>query len=506
MNSKFIKSFLTVSGWTLLSRISGVVREMGLASVLGAGVFMDIYLFAIKLPNFFRRFFAEGALNAVLVPKFSSMIEHDTTENVKKFASQLFSVIAVWLLVFVIVFELGMTTVINIIAPGFKNRPFISSNIVYYARLVFPYIWLISMVAFVSGILNSLHRFACTSGISIILNASVVLALILAKVGNFSQVAIMHALCIGVILGGILQFVIVLQNCSKHGIQLRLSAPKLTPEIKNIIKATIPGMAGAGVVQINAFVDMAFASTLPTGAVSYLGYADRLNQLPLSLIGAAIGTTLLPPLSKLWSAHQYNEARSAQNKALVFALMFAIPSAAGLFLTAEPIVHILYGRGAFDLIAEHNTTIALKAFICGLPGYIAVKVFSTIFFSNRDTRTPVIIATASVLLNVGLNAILTKPFGHVGIAIATAISASTNALLGGIILSRRNIFCMKKGLWLHILWIIMATTFMCFVVRAIMAHLREQPAIFKVAAAVIAGIATYIPSVYGLWRCSKRLE
>jgi putative peptidoglycan lipid II flippase len=500
MNSKFIKSFLTVSGWTLLSRISGVVREMGLASVLGAGVFMDIYLFAIKLPNFFRRFFAEGALNAVLVPKFSSMIEHDAAENVQKFASQLFSVLAVWLLVFVLVFELGMTTVINIIAPGFKNRSFISSNIVYYARLVFPYIWLISMVAFVSGLLNSLHRFACTSGISIALNTSVVLALVGAKIGNLSQLAIMHALCLGVIIGGILQFAIVLQNCNKHGMQLRLSAPKLTPEIKKIIKATIPGMAGAGVVQINVFVDMAFASTLPTGTVSYLGYADRLNQLPLSLIGAAIGTTLLPPLSQLWSAHKYDEARSAQNKALVFALMFALPSAAGLFLTAETIVHILYGRGAFDLIAEYNTTIALKAFVCGLPGYIAVKVFSTIFFSNKDTRTPVMIAAVSVLLNVVLNAVLTKPFGHVGIAVATAISASTNALLGGIILSRRNFLRMNKDQWRQILWIILATTLMCFVVTRIMALLYEKSAILRAVAAVIAGVVTYVPSIYGLWK------
>ncbi|MDR0631260.1 MAG: murein biosynthesis integral membrane protein MurJ [Holosporales bacterium] len=500
MNYNFIKSFLTVSSWTFISRISGVVREMVLASVLGAGVFTDIYLFAIKIPNFFRRFFAEGALNAVLVPKFSSMIEHDTPDNVQKFANQLFSILAVWLLVFVAIFEVGMPTVISVIAPGFKTRPFITSNIVYYARLVFPYIWMISMVAFISGILNSLHRFACASGISVILNISIVSALVCGQIGKFSQVAIMHMLCLGIIIGGLLQFIIVLQNCKKHGMTFRLSMPRLTPDVKKILAATAPGMAGAGVVQINVFVDMAFASILPTGAVSYLGYADRLNQLPLSLIGAAIGTTLLPPLSRLWDSHKHDEARAAQNKALVIALMFAIPAAAGLFVTAEPIVHMLYGRGAFDLIAEHNTTAALKAFVCGLPGYVAVKIFSTIFFSNKDTRTPVIIAGISVLLNVVLNAVLIKPFGHVGIAIATAVSASINALLSGLVLSSRKLLSVQKTQWLQILGIILASVFMYVVVAGVVAHLNERSAICKTAFAVVTGLFTYVISVCALYR------
>jgi putative peptidoglycan lipid II flippase len=463
LDAKFLKAFFTVSCWTCASRLSGLVREMMLASVFGASVYTDIYLFAIKLPNFFRRFFAEGALNAVLVPKFSTLVERDTKENVQKFATEMFSVLAVGLLVFVLAVEIAMPAVVYIIAPGFRSQPFISSNITYYARFTFPYILLISMVAYMSGILNSLHRFAWAASISIVVNASAVLALCVALLGSFSATIVMHLLCTGIIVGGVAQCVIMMLNCYKHGIPIRLIRPKLTPEIKKVLKAAVPGMVGAGVMQVNIFVDMAFASGLPIGAVSYLGYADRLNQLPLSLIGAALGTTLLPSLSRLWAAGKFEDARITQNKALVFASMFALPAAVGLFLTAEQVVHLLYGRGKFDLIAEHNTVTALRAFVVGLPGYVAMKIFSTVFFANKDTTTPVLIAGGSVILNVVLNAILTKYFAHVGIATATAAAAWANALTGGVILRKRG--CLGKLQWASLLRIIVA----CFVMGVVVA-------------------------------------
>ncbi|MDR1907690.1 MAG: murein biosynthesis integral membrane protein MurJ [Holosporales bacterium] len=438
----FIRIFLTVCGWTGISRLSGVVREMILANVFGAGMFMDIYSFAIKFPNFFRRFFAEGALNAVLVPKFSNMISRDTKENVQKFANEMYSTLVIWLLIFVVVFEFAMPLVVRVVAPGLQ--PFIRTNVTYYARLVFPYILLISLVAYMSCILNSLRHFAWAAAISIIANVSVISALVIGKGMATSQSAVMHVLCLGVVLGGVAQCATLWINCRKHGVVLRFAWPKLTPEIQTLMKAAIPGMIGAGVIQINVFLDMAFASSLPVGAVSYLGYADRLNQLPLSLFGAALGTTLLPALSRLWESGRGVEAQETQNRALVFALMLAIPAAVGLFILARPIVLLLYGHGMFDDSAVEHTTRALKAFVFGLPSYVMMKIFATIFFANRDTRTPVIIAAVCVLVNGVLNAVLIREFAHVGIATATAIAAGVNATGCAWMLHRRKMLALRK--------------------------------------------------------------
>ena len=462
----FFRSFFVVAGWTSLSRISGVVREMFFANIFGASAFSDIYAFAIKLPNFFRRFFAEGALNAVLVPKFSTLIASKDEEIVRKFAKQMFSVLVVGLFFFVLVFEIGMPVVVKTIAPGFRHNQFMYTNVVHFSRIMFPYIWFISIVALMSGLLNSMNHFSWPAAISIIANVSMIFALIIGKLlgNNVSLNFVMHLLSISVIFGGILQCIALWFDCRRNGVILRFSKPEFTPEIRKVLKASVPGMVGASVTQINIFVDMAFASLLPVGSVSYLNFADRLNQLPLSLFGSALGITLLPLLSKYWKNNEVEKAHQTQINSLVFGMLFVIPATIGMFVLAEPIVGLLYGHGRFDKYAIIQTMLALKAFVLGLPFYVLAKVFSTIFFANRDTRTPVIIAAISVFTNALLNYILKQHYAHVGIASATTISAFINAVICGAVLYKRKLFFVRKKEIITIAKIILASLMMGIVV------------------------------------------
>lgn len=436
----FVRSFFVVAGWTGISRIFGLVREMLFANIFGVNAFSDIYAVAVKLPNFFRKFFAEGALNAVFVPKFSTLLTTDSDKNIRIFANKIFSTLIVGLLFFVLFLEIIMPSIISIVAPGFRDNPEIFVNTIHFSRLMFPYILLISIVALMSGMLNSMHHFSAPAAISIVLNISLTTSLIIGKIfsNKISLTFIMHLLSASMIIGGIVQCVILWFKCKKNGLILVFAKSFFTPEIKKLFKATIPGMIGASVMQINVFIDLAFASLLPTGSVSYLNYSDRINQLPISLFGVAIGTTLLPSLAKHWAKGESEEAYLTQNKAILFGFLFVIPATIGLFVLAEPIVDLLYGHGKFTPYAVEQTMLALKAFIFGLPTYVLTKIFSTIFFANKDTRTPVIIAAISVFVNGVLNYILLGYFAHVGIAAATAISSFINASMCIIILQRRK--------------------------------------------------------------------
>jgi putative peptidoglycan lipid II flippase len=495
MSNKFVRTFLIVSGLTGFSRISGVVREIILANIFGASAFTDIYAFATKLPNFFRRFFAEGALNAVLVPKFSNLIEHDTKKNIQKFANEIFSVFIIGLLLFVIIVEICMPYVVNVMAPGFRNNATMYSNIVYYTRLLFPYILMLSSIAFISGILNAMHCFAWSAAISSIVNISAIFGFFYCKIFKLNSVMVMHVLCFSIIIGGFIQCLILWINCNHNGIRISFVSPVLTPEIKQIFKASIPGMIGAGVVQINILIDMAFATTLPIGSVSYLSYADRLNQLPLSLLGVALSTTIFPTLSRCYGNKNYSEAHSIQLKALLFALMFAIPSAIGLFILAEPIIQMLYGHGKFDQVAVIKTTLALRAFVCGLPCYVVTKIFSTVFFANKDTKTPVITSGICVFVNVTLNILLIARYGHVGIAMVTTISACINTILSGIILQRRKMFIFTKECFYKIFCIVCASIVMGYALLVCDKFICLHKLI-KIPILVLIGICCYTFQIY----------
>jgi putative peptidoglycan lipid II flippase len=415
---------------------------MLLAHLFGISSFSDVYVFATKLPNFFRKFFAEGALNAVLIPRLSGLVILNKKDQVLSLAQQVLSILILSVLLFTLVMEYFMPDVINIIASGFKNKPLIRDDIIYFSRIIFPYIVCISTAAFFGGVLNSFNYFAWSAANSVVLNVTMILALLVCKLfeSHFSARTIMHVVCLSCLGGGVLQCLTLWINSKKHGIAVGFTRPRLNPEVKNIIKATLPGMLGASVTQINIFVDLAFASLLPVGSVSYLSFADRLNQLPLSLFGAALGVALLPTLSKCWEAGDKLQAHKIQNYAIIFSMTFVLPATIGLFILAKPIVSVLYGHGRFGDFDVMQTMMALRAFVAGLPAYVLSKVLVTIFFANKNTKTPVFVAAVCVLLNWGLNRVLYVPLAHVGIAMATAISSIINVILCVVILKRKNLF------------------------------------------------------------------
>lgn len=501
----FLRSFLTVSGWNAASRASGIVREMLVFSLFGASVYSDIYSIVLKFPSFFRRFFAEGALSAVLVPHFSGLVAQNEQEHLRRFAQQMASVLAVGLLVFVSIFEFLMPAVVRLTVSGLSQNTFVFPRLVYYARWMFPYIWFISMVAFMSGILNSLHRFAWSAAISIVANACSILILTFGRIfeGHFTKDTLLLMVSAGILVGGSLQCLILWLNCRKNGVTIRPVRPRLTPEIRKLLRLAVPGMLGASVMQINVFVDMWFASHLPTGSVSYLSCADRLYQLPLSLFGAALGTALLPSLSAYWKANQAEEALKSQSKAVAFSLLCTLPAAVGLFVLAGPITKMIYGHGRFDAFAVQQTMTALRAFVFALPFYVMSKVFSSVFFAKKDMNTPVLIALICVGVNVVLNSLLQRPFGHVGIAAATAASGLVNALLGSLLLKRKGWFILERKQALNMLKVTLASSIMGLIVWGSQSLFESSfgAGFLRTLATllvIIIGIVSYAWMVYGL--------
>jgi putative peptidoglycan lipid II flippase len=430
-----LKSIATVGGYTMISRVLGFLRDILIAAVLGAGPIADAFFVAFKLPNFFRRLFAEGAFNAAFVPLFSARLEGDGFEPARRFAAEVLAVMAAGLFVFVTALQIAMPWVMLAMAPGFIGEPAKFDLAVQLARITFPYLLFISLVSHLGGVLNSLGRFAAAAATPIILNLALIAALLLAA--PFLPTP-GHALAWGVAAGGIAQFLWLIEACRRAGMRFPLPPPKLTADVKRLLRLMLPGAVGAGVVQINLMVGVVIASLLPTGAVSFLYYADRVNQLPLGVVGVAVGTALLPLLSRQLRAGEDAAASGSMNRALEFSLLLTVPGAAALVVIAGPVTATLFERGAFGAAETAATAAALAAYATGLPAYVLVKVLAPGFFARHDTATPVKIAVVAVIVNVVLNLILMWPLAHVGIALATSIAAWLNAALLAIVLRRRG--------------------------------------------------------------------
>ncbi len=428
-------SIATVGSYTMLSRILGFARDILIAAMLGVGPVADAFFVAFKLPNFFRRLFAEGAFNAAFVPLFTARLTEDGHAAARRFAEETFAVLVVTLIVLCTALQIAMPWAMHVFAPGFVGDPERFDLTVELARITFPYLIFISLVSQLGGILNSLGRFAAAAATPILLN----LCLIAALVGLTPVLATAgHALAWGVFAAGIVQFLWLIVACRRAGMTFRLPRPRLNPRVKRLLVLILPGAVGAGVVQINLMIGVIIASLLPTGSISYLYYADRIYQLPLGVIGVAVGTALLPLLSRQLRAGADADAMASLNRALEFSILLALPAAAALMVMPGPIVSALFERGAFDAGAARATAEALVAFSAGVPAYVLVKVLAPGFFARHDTATPVKIAALSVVLNIGLSLALMGPLLHVGIALAQAISAWVNAILLAVMLLRRG--------------------------------------------------------------------
>lgn len=430
-----LRSIATVGGYTMVSRLFGFVRDILIAAILGAGPVADAFFVAFKLPNFFRRLFAEGAFNAAFVPLFTGCMTTEGRAAAQDFASHVLAVMVTTLFVFVTLFQIAMPVAMYGFAPGFAAEPEKFLLAVDLTRITFPYLLFISLVSLLGGVLNSLGRFAAAAATPILLN----LVLIGSLLGAAPLMATPgHALAWGVAVAGMVQFLWLINACRLAGMSFRLLRPRLTPRVRRMLRLMLPGAVGAGVVQINLLIDIVIASILPTGAISYLYYADRVNQLPLGVVGVAVGTALLPLLTRQLRAGEAAAAENSMNRALEFCLLLSVPAAAALMVIAGPVVTILFERGAFDAAAGAASAQALVAYAAGLPAYVMIKVLGPGFFAREDTATPVKIAIFCVAVNLALNLTLIHYIAHVGIALATAISAWINAALLAGILKRRG--------------------------------------------------------------------
>ncbi|MDW8369438.1 MAG: murein biosynthesis integral membrane protein MurJ [Geminicoccaceae bacterium] len=432
-----VRAAATVGGLTLASRILGFVRDLLIAAILGAAAAADAFFVAFKLANMLRRLFAEGAFNAGFVPLFARTLEQEGEAPARAFAGHAFAVMSVVLAIVVAAAELAMPALVRVLATGFAPGSERYALAVELSRLTFPYLMLISLAALVSGVLNGLGRFAAAAFAPILLNLVLIAALAVAVLSGSSAA---HLLAAGVLVAGFLQLGMLLSAARGAGFPLVPRWPR-GPERARLLRLwrlVLPGALGAGVYQLNLVIDTWFASHLPTGAVSYLFYADRLVQLPLGLIGVALGTALLPLLARQLRSGRGDAARHNFDRALELALLLSLPAAVGLGTLAGPIVSVLFERGAFDRAASEATAAALAAFASGLPAFVLVKVLATGFFAREDTRTPVFVAALCLLANVAVILATIGRLGHVGIALATAAANWLNAGLLAWLLARRG--------------------------------------------------------------------
>jgi putative peptidoglycan lipid II flippase len=420
---KLLKAMATVGGLTGLSRIAGFVRDILTASILGAGPIADAFFVALKLPNFFRRVTAEGAFSVAFVPLYSGMSETEGRQKADAFASNAFMMMMAILSVVTFLALAFMPYIIMAIAPGFETGGERATLAVELSRITFPYLLFMSLTALLGGVLNALGRFAPFAFAPVLFNLCLIGGLLLS--GHFETAG--HALSYGIAAAGVLQLVWLLVCARRAKFSLKIGLPKFDANIKETFKLMGPGVIGAGVMHINLFADLVIASFLGAGSISYLYYADRLNQLPLGVVGIAVGTALLPMLSKSMAREQLkggdkDESRALFNKALEVCLLLALPAAAALAVIPNALITVLFERGAFTPEDTAVTVSVLMAYAVGLPAYICIKVFSTAHWARKDTMTPVKISVFATVLNIALSLVLIQFIGVVGIALATGLT------------------------------------------------------------------------------------
>ncbi|WP_010160489.1 murein biosynthesis integral membrane protein MurJ [Sphingomonas sp. PAMC 26617] len=422
----------SIGGLTLASRVLGLVRDSLFARYVGAGFASDAFLVAFRLPNLFRALFAEGAFSAAFIPMFNQKVGDTAGDGLPTglaFARDVLSVLLPILIVMTVVLELAAWPVTYMLSGGFNDvRADQFDFAVLLSRLTIPYLMLISLVSLLGGILNSLQKFWVNAAAPILLNLTLIAALLLFHASDPYGTARNQAIAVSI--SGVLQLLWLVLACRANGVRLGFRLPHVTPDVKKMLSLILPAAAGAGAVQINLVVSTALAaSLLPHGSVTYIYMADRVNQLPLGLIGIGLGTVLLPLISRQLAAGEDAVAMTTQNRGLELALLLTLPATVALVLCGAPIVAALFEHGKYSALDTYYTAQALAAFSIGLPSYILVKVLTPGFYARSDTKTPVRFATLSMGVNLLLNLALIVPLKHMGPPLATALASTFNVVL-----------------------------------------------------------------------------
>lgn len=427
---RLLRSTAIIASFTLISRVMGLVRDILIARFLGAGAVSDAFFLAFKLPNVFRRMFAEGAFNAAFVPLYAKRIEEDGEASADHFASEAASALFFTVALFVIAFQLTMPISLNVIGFGLDravNADGVSPYYlaVFYATITMPYLLFMSMTALFSGVLNTRDKFALAAGVPILLNSFMIAALLAAPKLGLDQRGVGLALSIAITASGVAQAAAVVWGAKRAGMTLHFKRPRVTPGVKRLVVLGVPGIIGSGITQINLLVSNTIAS-MQSGAVSYLTYADRLYQLPLGMIGIAMGVALLPSLSRSLRAGNEGVAMNTQNRAVELSMLFTLPAAVALWVIPDILISGLFERGAFTSDTTEQVAKALQYFSLGLPAFVLLKVLTPAFFAREDTKTPMIWAGVSALINVTLGYTLFMIIGFEGLALATSVAAWVN--------------------------------------------------------------------------------
>ncbi|MGE0766655.1 MAG: murein biosynthesis integral membrane protein MurJ [Hyphomicrobiaceae bacterium] len=432
---KLYRAFATVGGLTLVSRVLGFMRDIAIAAMIGAGPIADAFFVAFRFPNLFRRWFGEGALNAAFVPLYAKRLEGEGKEPARQFASEALSGLAFVVAVLCAVAMIAMPWAMYLLAPGFVETPGKFDLAVSMSRITFPYLLCMSLVALLSGVLNSVGRFAESASVSVVLNLTLMAAIGIAMLlgyGNDARTG--TVLAWGVFAAGLLQLAVLVGGASRAGVLPRPVRPKWSNDMRRLVALGLPGIVAGGATQINIVIGGMIAS-LQEHAVSWLYYADRLYELPLAIIGIAIGVVLLPDVSRHLRAGNGAAVMDSQNRALELSMLLTVPAAVALAVIPGPIVSVLFERGKFGGPDTHAVAGALAIFALGLPAFVLQKVFQPGYFAREDTRTPMRFTAWSLGVNTLGSIALFYLFPriglspHLGIAVATSIGGWLNVAL-----------------------------------------------------------------------------
>ena len=492
-----VKSTGTFGFFTILSRLLGYIRDILIAIFLGTGVLADVFFVAFRIPNTFRRLFSEGTFNAAFVPSYTSETSKGKIQS-NKFANDIFNLLFLGLLFLVFIVQIFMPAFVSIIAPGFVDDIYKMELTINLTRVTFPFLFFISLASFFSGILNSHNKFAAASAAPIILNIVLIGILLFSK---FLGDELVYYLSYGVSLAGILQLIFLYKFVRKY-FSLRFNFKiKISKRVKIFFKKLLPSIFSSGVTQINILIGTIIAS-FQASAVSYLYYADRIYQINLAIAGIAIGVVLLPQLSKHIQSKKKDKILLIQNKALELSLFLSLPASVALIIGAEHIISALFGYGSFNENAVQNSAKALYFFAIGLPAFSLIKIFSSFFFANHNTKTPFYISLLSVILNIVISISYFEEIGFIIIPIATSISSWFNGILLFIFLKKDNLFKFNNLFILRFIKIIIASLFMGVFFNYLLIYFQNQLSFdysiksFYLVLSVLLGLLFYIFTSY----------
>jgi putative peptidoglycan lipid II flippase len=476
---KLYRAFATVGGLTMVSRVLGFARDILIAATLGSGAVADAFFVAFRFPNLFRRLFGEGAFNSAFVPLFAGRLEAEGREAARKFAEESLAGLVFVLILLTAIAEITMPFLMLGLAPGFQATPEKFDLAVLLTRITMPYLLCMSVVALLSGVLNSIGKFVESSAVSIVLNLTMMIATIFAMLMGLSNEPLAGVVqAWGVFAAGIFQLVVLLYGAHRNGLALRLRWPRMTDGVRRLVRLGIPGVIAGGVTQLNIVIGTVIAS-LQSGAVSHLYYADRIYELPLAIVGIAIGVVLLPDVTRHLRAGNHAAVMDSQNRSFEFAMLLTVPAAVALAVAPTAIVQGLFQRGAFTAADTPATAYALGIFALGLPAFVMIKVFSPAYFAREDTATPmryaVISLTANTLGSIALF-FLFRSLGlmpHLGIAVATTLGGWLNAALLYGTLAKRGHFVGDARLSRALKLIVLASLIMGAIVWIAATALQE---------------------------------